>query len=64
MTIENVQNAIASLEGIDPADEFAYEKAFLAYMTIKKLPTLVFDIKEDIEVFRARTTLKIIYLKN
>jgi hypothetical protein len=58
MTIENVQNAIASLEGIDPADEFAYEKAFLAYMTIKKLPTLVFDIKEDIEVFRARTTFE------
>ncbi|MES2872675.1 MAG: hypothetical protein V4708_03065 [Bacteroidota bacterium] len=55
MTIENVKNAIALLEAIDPSDEYAYERAFLAYMTVKKLPVFVFNIEKGIEVFRART---------
>jgi len=56
MTIENVKKAIALLEAIIPSDEYAYERAFLAYMTIKQLPVFTFEIEKGIEVFRARTS--------
>ncbi|PWS28497.1 hypothetical protein DHW03_01155 [Pedobacter yonginense] len=55
MTIQNVQKAIDKLEAIDPNDEFAYEKAFMAYKIIQQLPILIYDIHDNIEVFRART---------
>lgn len=64
MTIENVQTAIGMLEAIDPTDEYAYEKAFLAYMTIKKLPVFINKIEYPIEVFRARTSFDNIFFES
>lgn len=55
MTVYAVQNAINLLEAIDPRDELAYERAFLAYMTVPKLPVVIYNIFQEIEVFRART---------
>lgn len=55
MTPDNVQRAIDRLETINPMDEFAYEKAFMAYKIIKQLPVLIYEFNGDIEVFRART---------
>ena len=37
MTVDNVILAIEKLEAIDPREEYAYEKAILAYLTIQKL---------------------------
>lgn len=56
MTVENVKNAIGLLEAINPLDEYAYERALLAYMTIKQLPVFAFKIEKGIDVFRARTS--------
>lgn len=64
MTIENVQTAIGMLDSIDPTEEYAYEKAFLAYMTIKKLPVFIDRIEYSIEVFRARTSFDNIFFEN
>lgn len=64
MTIENVHTAIGMLESIDPTDEYAYEKAFLAYKTIKKLPVFINSIEYPIEVFRARTSFDNIFYEN
>lgn len=55
MTLQNVQNAIQRLEAIDPVDEFAYEKAFLAFLTIKQLPVCLVTLDEGISLFRTRT---------
>jgi len=55
MTIAAVQHAISLLEAIDPLEELAYERAFLAYMTVPKLPVVIYNIVEQVEVFRART---------
>ena len=55
MTIEKVQNAIAKLEAINPENEYAYEKAVLAYLTMGKLPVLLYDIPEKSIFFRTRT---------
>lgn len=52
------------LEAIDPTDEYAYEKAFLAYMTIKKLPVFINKIEYPIEVFRARTSFDNIFFES
>mgnify|MGYP003672024342 FL=1 len=38
MTVENVKKAITLLEAINPENEYAYEKAVLAYLTIGRLP--------------------------
>lgn len=43
------------LEEINPNDEYAYEKAFLAFKTVMALPTLIYKMSGNIEVFRART---------
>jgi hypothetical protein len=56
MTVENVKKAIAMLEAIDPNAEFGYEKAFLAFMTVKQLPVFIFSIASGMEVCRARTS--------
>jgi len=55
MTKEKVENAIAELESINPNDEYAYEKAILAYWEIGGLPILFDDIPVGNEFFRART---------
>jgi len=55
MTVENVNSAIEKLEAINPNEEYAYEKAILAYLTIKKLPVLLYDIPAETPIFRTRT---------
>ncbi len=55
MTTENVYNAIKELENINPNEEYAYEKAILAYLTIKKLPVLRYEIPAETIIFRTRT---------
>jgi hypothetical protein len=55
LTVENVEKAIATLESIDPDDEFAYEKAVLTYLTIKFLPIFVVDLPAETTFFRSRT---------
>lgn len=41
---------LAMLEAIDPNAEFAYKKAFLAYVTVKQLPVFIFNIASGMEV--------------
>lgn len=55
MTVENVENAIKRLESIDVNDEYAYERAVMAFLTIKKLPVLVYEVGPGISMFRTRT---------
>jgi hypothetical protein len=55
MTLDNVNTAIEKLEAINPSEEYAYEKAILAYMTIKKLPVLLYNIPAETIIFRTRT---------
>ncbi|MBP8993886.1 MAG: RES domain-containing protein [Bacteroidales bacterium] len=55
MTVENVKSAIEKLEAINPSEEYAYEKAILAYLTIKKLPVLLYEIPAETIIFRTRT---------
>lgn len=53
--IESVNLAIEKLEAIDPNEEYAYEKAILAYLTIEKLPVLLYDVPAETTIFRTRT---------
>lgn len=64
MTVQNVQDAIERLENIKPQDEFAYEKAFMAYKITKRLPILVWKIEDEIEVFRARTHFENVFYED
>lgn len=56
MTVENVNFAIEKLEAINPIEEYAYEKAILAYLTIKKFPVLLYNIPAGTAIFRTRTS--------
>lgn len=55
MTVEKVEKAIALLETINPENEYAYENAVLAYLTIGRLPVLQYDIPAESVFFRTRT---------
>jgi hypothetical protein len=55
MTVDYVNSAIEKLEAINPIEEYAYEKAILAFLTIKKLPVLLCDIPAKTIIFRTRT---------
>jgi hypothetical protein len=55
MRLENVKSAINKLESIDHSKEDAYEKAILAYLTIKKLPVFIYQIPKGIWICRTRT---------
>lgn len=55
MTVEKVEKAIELLEAINPENEYAYEKAVLAYLTIGRLPILQYEIAEESIFFRTRT---------
>ena len=55
MTVENVKKAITLLEAINPENEYAYEKAVLAYLTIGRLPVLQYEIPAKSVFFRTRT---------
>lgn len=63
MTPQNVQEAIDTLESVDPNDEYAYEKAFLGFKIIKKLPIFIITINHSIEVFRARTSFDPVFFE-
>lgn len=55
MTVEKVEKAIALLEAINPENEYAYENAVLAYLTMGRLPVLQYDIPAESVFFRTRT---------
>jgi hypothetical protein len=55
MEIANLEKAITQLEAIDPASEYAYEKALLAFISIKKLPVLIYTLPAGTFLFRTRT---------
>lgn len=55
MTLTNLTPAIQRLEAINPLDEYAYENALLAYLTIKQLPIFIYEIPEGQKICRTRT---------
>lgn len=55
MELENFNKAIERLEAIDPKSEYAYEKALLAFISIKKLPVLIYTLPAGSFFFRTRT---------
>ena len=55
MTVQNVQEFIAKVEGLNPLDYYAYEKALHAFMTVKRLPFLILEMTDPFHVFRTRT---------
>lgn len=55
MTIANLESAIKRLETINPFDEFAYENALIAYLTIKNLPILIYELSIGQKICRTRT---------
>lgn len=54
-TVTNILDAIEKLERIDPTNEYAYERALLAYTSIKQLPVFIDEIEAGTPVFRTRT---------
>lgn len=54
MKIEQVETTIKLLEEINPIDEFAYEKAILAYRNINNFPILSDNIPASNALFRTR----------
>ena len=55
MKLENINTAISELERINPNEEYSYERAILAFLSIKTLPVLTYDIRANTPVFRTRT---------
>lgn len=55
MNIAKLEECIGKLEGIDPADVFAYEKAFSAFLSISQLPIAIFQMESGLNLFRTRT---------
>ncbi|WP_349526517.1 hypothetical protein [Reichenbachiella sp. MALMAid0571] len=55
MNIEDIKDIIKELELLNPIDEYAYEKAVLAFLKVKQLPVLLYRIPEGTSIFRART---------
>lgn len=54
MKTEQGEKTIKLLEEIDPIDEFAYEKAILAYLNINNFPVLSDNIPASNALFRTR----------
>jgi hypothetical protein len=55
MKVENIKRAIEKLEAINPNDEFAYEKAVMAYLQVQRLPVLIYEVPDDLRICRTRT---------
>ena len=55
MELENLEKSIAKLESIDSSSEYAYEKALLAFISIKQLPVLIYTLPAGTFLFRTRT---------
>ena len=54
MTLENISTAIETLKAINHKEELAYEKAFLAFLSIKHMPILILEIPKGLEICRSR----------
>ncbi|CAM3991959.1 hypothetical protein MUGA111182_20645 [Mucilaginibacter galii] len=50
-----VERAIAHLSAINPNDEYAYEKAFLAFLSVKTIPAVIYSMESGLILFRTRT---------
>ncbi len=55
MTLEKVKSTISQLETIDPNEEYAYEKALIAFIQIGQLPCLTNSFTAGTIVCRTRT---------
>lgn len=55
MNLANLTSAIQRLETINPMEEYAYENALLAFLTINKLPVFIYEIPEGQYICRTRT---------
>ena len=49
MTLKNVKLAINQFESINTLEKYVYEKAILAYQTIKKLTIFLYETLQYIE---------------
>ncbi|OOG77888.1 hypothetical protein B0E43_03760 [Algoriphagus sp. A40] len=58
MTLDTVNIAISKLEKLDPDDEFAYENAMIAFLTIKGIPVIIDILGPSTTVVRSRTHTK------
>lgn len=64
MNLANLNSAIQRLEAINPFDEYAYEKALLAYWTISKLPIFILEIPQEQYICRSRTHVKPVFFNS
>ncbi len=55
MDITTTKKAIQRLENLNASDEFAYEEAVIAFLSIGKVPIIVHDLPVDASICRART---------
>lgn len=55
MFIQSVNETIKLLEAINSSDEYAYERAVLAYRHLKEFPVVVCEEKFDVPIFHSRT---------
>lgn len=54
MEVQRVLNAIEKLEQIDPRHEYAYERAYLAFLSVKSLPAVAYTFQDELVLFRTR----------
>lgn len=58
MTKETILNAVTRLESLNPNDEFAYEEAIRAFLSIGQFPVLIDKIDSNTSICRTRTHSK------
>lgn len=58
MFLESVHKTIDMLEAINPNDEFAYEKAIIAYSKLREFPVFIIEDAPGFPVFRTRTHIE------
>lgn len=54
-SISNITQVIERLDSINPNDEFAYEKAVSAFLSVRNLPVFIYDVPANEVLFRSRT---------
>jgi len=54
MDAKRVLKAIETLEQIDPMHEYAYERAYLAFLSVQSLPAVVYPFQNELVLFRTR----------
>lgn len=55
MTKETISKAVQRLENLNPNNEFAYEEAIMAFLSIGKIPVIADDIPAYTKICRSRT---------